>query len=88
MFDQFPDAVEIQISIFPKGADRQSNRIRPEGLEASPPCLEVSAEQPILLVLRGSGRSHSGLIRLIRQKLSSKLCNREPVRSFGSRVFI
>ena len=60
--------------------------IRPEGLEPSTPCLEVSAEQPILLVLRGPGRSHSGLIRLIRKKLSSKLCSRPRSRNQFARV--
>jgi len=38
--------------------------------------LEINAEQPILLVLRGPGRSQSGLIRLIRRKLSSRLFSR------------
>jgi uncharacterized protein (DUF433 family) len=48
------------------------------------PCLEVSAQLPILLVLRGPGRSHSGLIRLIRKKLSSKLFTC-PVHEGGTR---
>jgi len=41
----------------------------------------IRAEQPILLVLRGPGRSHSGLLRLIREKLSSELCTPEPLGS-------
>jgi hypothetical protein len=55
---------------------RIENQIRLTRLERATPCLEVSARQPILLVLRGTRWSQSSLIQLIREKLSSELCSR------------